>query len=492
MIQFPCRCGHLFRLADDEAGSSVQCPECSLLTDAPLLGELHAVADDGTFKLVERAAEPPRPITRLSELTHTFGKEREDEAGRIDLRLTPEEVASVGAPLPPKTAPPRYDPETGELIRPLELNEPIRKKPNPATIPFAKPALIYSTSAPIVASDTWRGTVAVLCSPVNVVVMTSVLAVQLAVFMICVFSIATGIMLVTVGTFVVQLLLIAHYGNVIDEVGVEERDDLPRLFRDLRLHEDIWSPLAGMLAGTLLCFAPSLICLMAALMPRDIFLRTSDVLLLLAWVVGFCIIMLSAMSEGFSKIDWPRQVVLPLFAIVLASIASFVPAGLCIAVDAGTPVRVAIAAALELPGLFLIPGVLLTMMTSGTILNIRPDRLLQTIRICGARYASPLLAWLIAAVTYGLGQTIVAMGVVRFVGGQKSQSWLDHTLIGYPLLCVGLIVMHFFCFELGMLYRMHHSKFPWVLQRHEPVNQRSRTAAIRAATNSRATRLSKK
>jgi hypothetical protein len=482
----------MFSLEDDQGGSSVQCRKCGLLNDVPQLSELSSLANDGTYKLDERPSEPQGRSTRLSDLAHSFSIDGEDANGtEIDLRLTPQQIAAVGAPPPAKAPPPRYDPETGELIRPLELSARRIVPEQTAEIPFAQPAVTYSTS-PALPAESLRGSVRVLCMPVNVVVIATVLAVQIVVTVAFDFTIASGLMIGTAGLFIVQLLLIAHYGNVIDEAGVEERDDLPRLFRDLRLHEDIWSPLLGMLGGTFLCYAPALICLMAASMSREAFLKTSDILLLLAAVLGVCIVMISVLNAGIANIDWAAQVVRPLAMILVALVVSFVPAGICLMINAPTSGFFAVALIIALAGTYFLPGVLLTLMTSGSVVNLCPDRVLKTIGLCGPRYFSPLLAWIVAAAGLGLGQTILAFGVDRWANGRKTGTWLDQTLLSYPLLCLGIIVMHYCCFELGMLYRRHHAAFPWLFQRHEPVNHPRRAAAIRSATTSRAGRVLRK
>ena len=94
-----------------------------------------------------------------------FNIDGEDANGlEIDLRPTPEEIAAVGAPPPAKAAAPRYDPETGELIRPLELsNRPVAHAQS-SEIPFAQPAVTYSTS-PQLPAESWRGPCACSACP---------------------------------------------------------------------------------------------------------------------------------------------------------------------------------------------------------------------------------------------------------------------------------------------------------------------------------------
>ena len=47
----------------------------------------------------------------------------------------------------------------------------------------------------------------------------------------------------------------AHFANVIEETGPEDRDELPRFLRDLNFAEDIWLPFCACAGGDLLFFA---------------------------------------------------------------------------------------------------------------------------------------------------------------------------------------------------------------------------------------------
>ena len=49
--------------------------------------------------------------------------------------------------------------------------------------------------------------------------------------------------------------------------------------------------------------------------------------------------------------------------------------------------------------------------------------------------------------------------------------WLNvlmHPSLEYTTLGVAVYFGHFFTWHLGVVYRRHHEKFPWVLQRHIP------------------------
>jgi hypothetical protein len=481
MIQFPCRCGNIFRLEDDEAGNSMQCPKCGLLVDVPLLGDIHRLADDGTYKLDE-SPPAPKPRVALADLIANLGIDPEDpKASSIDLRLTPEQIAQAGAPTPPPVTRPRYDPETGEIMRPLEIKEPALGVAKKADVPFAKPAITYSTRSSV-PSEAWSGSIRALCSPINIVVILTDVAAELIVCLGILYSIHSGFFPLTGFLFLVQLLLLAQLGNIIDEAATEERDDLPRLLRDLRLHEDIWSPLVAILGSVFICYAPAQVCLMAASMDRATFFSVSNFLLMLGWVIGVCIVTISVIEAGLSNIEWANDFFRPLFTVLAASIACFLPAGICIAVHAGYGVLTTLALLLSLAGTGFLPGVLLTLTTSGSVMNLSPGRVLSTIRICGARYLSPLFSWVLALITFGAGLSFAMDDIFNATSGGVFGTKLSSSTLAYPLMAAGIIILHFCGFELGMLYRKHHRSFPWLLQRHSPVHHPRRSAAIRSAT----------
>jgi len=254
VIQFPCPCGHAFALDDDQAGGFVQCPACYRLNDVPGLGELQQIATDGTYK-IEAPAQPPDRKQVVSDLAYIYQKgARDDDGNEIDLRLTPTERQAVGRgePVPllmnglrRKRMPPRYDPETGELVTSFDLIDDGRPSVNPADIPMAKPALTYA-SGPTVVRHSFLRLFVDLLMPLNIAVMIAVFA---------------GIVFLIVAILILGGTILAHYGNVIEDIGPHKYDELPRPLRDVGWHEDLWSPLLQYLRLTLdllrpwICFA---------------------------------------------------------------------------------------------------------------------------------------------------------------------------------------------------------------------------------------------
>ena len=141
MIRFACLCKHRFELEDDAAGAMIQCPACGRLNDVPTLSDLPHLSEDGTYNVeVERPRDNPY---RLAELSLIYSKGTVDAEGdEIDLRNQPDDFQTVGADPDDQGIPlkddvdvagrrvaPKYDPETGELIRPIDL------KPDPTLEP---------------------------------------------------------------------------------------------------------------------------------------------------------------------------------------------------------------------------------------------------------------------------------------------------------------------------------------------------------------------
>lgn len=446
MIRFTCLCQNRIEVADDMAGGLTQCPRCGRLNDVPTLSDLPHLADDGTYVI-----DVPRPTDdpiRLAELSIIYAKGTTDQEGdEIDLRIAAGELAvgpeaaedapadDDGAiPLKDDPAPrwmlpnrpaaqsgdragrpsPRYDPETGELITQLELAPDPDRPVNPAAIPVAKAAIGYASG------DTLRrvtpARVALeLVMPVNVAVMGFIFIAHILLQFTGALTVS-GLWFVVVIPLLLAGTIISHYGNVIDDTGPQDHDELPRPLRSCAVFDDLWNPFVNVVCALAICFAPAVI-----------------------FVNRF-------RGELTPATTWS------LFGLLVAG------------------------------GIFFLPAVMLTTNTSGTVVNLRPDRVFGLIRTCGASYGLTVFTSALATLTYGFGIVSADLAFIRVLTGSRSPLPVWVHVVGYPMLAVGIYFAHLFCWHLGLLYREYHAQFPWAFQRHERDPMKDAPAAARRGT----------
>ena len=418
-IQFPCPCGHQFDEPVDRAGAAIQCPKCGRLNDVPTLSDLQSLSADGTLLLKPDAPRAERH--RVAVVNRHFNPHRTDAQGNeIDLRNTHDDLADIGAPpeadqIPlrqedARPAKPKYDPLTGELIRPIKLATPAAGE-DPRNIPVAKRALTYAAGDAAHVMNARRIFVAMLM-PANFVVMVFVF---LAYFVYeLLFGLIGFYLFNVVGAmptlFMVPLafLLMAHYANTLEDNGPNSMDELPRPLRSMSPADDIFGPFASMFTALILCFLPAFLVFNNA----------------------------------------PPQ-----FKVI-----TVVPLAL---------------------GLFFFPAVFLTTTTSGTSYNLRPDRLTAVVRASGGHYLASLFAWALALPLFAFSLFGVYMIPIAL---REKHLWIykfNMPAIHFPLLFLSIMVMHFACWHLGLIYRNHHEHFPWILQRH--VSTRRQAEAAKAA-----------
>jgi hypothetical protein len=405
MIQFPCTgCGQVFSVSDDEAGRSIQCPQCARLTDVPAHSDLGNLAEDGTFKLSGPARPVADPSQRIAEIALAFQKGRVDDDGQeIDLRNTPEDLAGLDEltalePGQRRRYKPQYDPETGELVRPLDL-QPDDRDVDPASIPMATPVTPVEqpatiSYAPVGDVELYKHTpFQKLMQPVNLAVMGFVLL-GLA------FGYTVQLLLISLieQTFPIAIwplnimfwLAASHFGNTIVTIGPEEHDELPRPLLSLGFWDDIVGPMLKVLSAVLICY-------------------------------------------------------LPMFA-VLAII--------------GGPAR-AIALPLMVIGGYYFPAVLLTVMTSGNIMNLHPARIRNVIRLGGKRYVRLAIGWIIVFPLYVWAALRVNL-IFSALGIETGPYSRNELFLAAPLAVLSVFFLHYFCWQLGLLFRAGHESFGWV------------------------------
>jgi hypothetical protein len=399
MIQFSCRCKHVFEVPEEMAGQQIQCPNCMVLLDVPTHDELDQLTEDGTFRI--DAPLPESDPNRFAQLKRVYSRKHVDDEGvDIDLRNTPEQIAAAGtddSALEYEVVPtaPKYDPETGELVRPLEVREEPEHIAHPSQIPFAQSALNYATPD-LNPKISVFSPLLYLFKPINLAAMFFVLVAHMFLVM--------GMFSLVLAFFILSVVgsgIIAHYANVIEEVALEERDELPRFLRHFDFTDDIWLPFVRVCVASILCFWPGMV------------------------------VRLVGAIKG-----WPLPQV-----TVVHMILDFV-------------------------GLIFFPATLLTATTSGSLTNLRPDRVLGTIVHIGPRYAFFVVLYTVALVFYVLGfiEAVSQFSVLFRLG--PSFAWLWFGVVAYSILMVGIFLMHYFAWLLGLSYRIDHDSFPWVLQHH--------------------------
>ncbi|HEY8750979.1 MAG TPA: hypothetical protein VIM11_23545 [Tepidisphaeraceae bacterium] len=407
-IGFSCKCNFKFSLPDEEAGGLIQCPKCGLLNDIPLHQDLASITDEGLYKLDEAPVlDNPEAA---AELIYVYTRGALDVHGDDkDMRISDEELDEARGEMVPlddpiRTGAPRYDPETGELIHSFELSNRMGGVivPDPDSIPMAKASatLNYAIGGARHELSLARG-FAHLFSPPNMAVMFAIFLMHAFLWPVQ-FVVSAGVFFLGIAVPPMMATIASHYGNVIEDLGPFEKDDLPRPLRDIEWYGDIWLPFCNLFGSLLICYG--------LMIPLSI--------------------ILTSMPE------------LPQAApVVLAALVAGI-------------------------GTFFFPAILLTLVGSGTPLNLRPDRVAKVISRCGPAYFFTTIVWIAAGVSYLWGFVGSSMAIASSMQSNGSGHWYLRWVLVVPMLAGGIILMHYFCYCVAMMYRAHHREFPWVLQRH--------------------------
>src|SRR5690606_21918790 len=123
---------------------------------------------------------------------------------------------------------------------------------------------------------------------------------------------------------------------------------------------------------------------------------------------------------------------------------------------------------LSLAGVVLLPALILTTVTGTTLMNLRPDRVVGVIRACGGDYLVSLIGCVVALGIYFLHIFGYDLLPDDWLAAHPWLNGLMHPTVEYTTLGVAVYCGHFFTWHLGIVYRRHHDKFPWILQRHIP------------------------
>ena len=420
MIQFRCRCSRSFEVPDEEAGTSFQCPQCGLLVDVPTLEELPGVAEDGTIAL---ELEPEHVGYKAGQIHQSVPSRLQSDT--TDRRLSAAEFLKIGvadddllelkgesttgAPVRPK-----YDPTTGELIKPIDVVGTFKPQPmlaQSATLAYERLAGDRPTTIWMPVREMFALPNLIVCVVVTVMCYANMvlLALTFAMFL--------------PGVFVIGLTLmsIAHFANIVDETGPTGTDEMPTPLRGGSLYDDMILPLMQVFGAYLIAYSPILLC--------NLFL---------------------------GAMPWELNLGLTLLLFVL------------------------------------VPATLITMTTSGAANNLIPSRMFSVIGAAGTHYWVVTLVGFVATIGFALGLLFslssgAALAQRLFTGPAAGPR---HTMFGIPgsvetlvaplVMLAGVYLMHVFAWQLGLIFRFHHDRFDWVLQKHHKVERNDAISQLHA------------
>jgi hypothetical protein len=248
MIKFSCLCGAKFSLDDNMAGEMLQCEKCSRLVVVPTLDDLQHLKSDGTYDvdLTEAASKRPTHAPVPSEDQPPTPLSGGDDQDVYDIK-TPQ-------------AAPRYDPFTGELIRPLEVGKHTisaeAQKPAPLQPLFKSSYEPGAKPPPPMAWLTALGEMFLARNILMVLLMATIIACN-SVFLF--FVICVGFFVFAPIPTLIIALFVGYFPTIIQETGPEEKDELPVPMRSFDLRTDIWDPILFFFISAGVCLGPGLL-----------------------------------------------------------------------------------------------------------------------------------------------------------------------------------------------------------------------------------------
>ncbi|MGA2231990.1 MAG: hypothetical protein ABSH22_13925 [Tepidisphaeraceae bacterium] len=395
MIKFPCLCGNNFQLADNMAGEMFQCAQCGRLVTVPSLDDLAYLGNDGTYNVEETKKPKDR---RVEHPMHP-----EDSA----LERPFEEASEVGIPLEGETVErvaPRYDPFTGELIRPHAVEEHVQSfaaRAAPRVQPISKSKMRGVIEAP--PPHSWLVLLGEMFMARNVAVLGFMFLLNAVLGLT--FGVTVGIGL-ALFFFVPVLLLIAatgYYSIIVQETGPGQSRELPRPLRDFEFRSDMWEPFFHLAVSVGLCFAPAAI--VAIVIPQGAFGNAVFLVVVAFGAFMFPAVFLTASVDGTIANFRPDR----LMAIITSAKFAYLPVVVAWSV--------------------------------------------------GIVFTADGMAGLYNSFIKLFAGIIIVRSAPSFLA--------DNGEIGCAFIAGGLYLSYYACWQLGMVWRMHYKHFKWVAQVYE-------------------------
>jgi len=401
MIEFKCHCSQNLQTPEDQAGGMMQCPRCGRLNDIPTLSDLRNLDAEGGFKISD--LEIVDTPDRLKQAAKAFTRSRTtDTGGEIDLRPTLEDVMKAGVEEIPLTD----DAAIGNSPKydPItgELIVPLTVKREDASAETG-PIPMATAVVGYATRDTQAGQGSVALA-----------------------------LLSPVNLIVLFFVMLAYM-----------------LFALLTI---FFAPIALILGCP-----PTLVGMVIVGPP--VMAHYSNVINEVAFEER------DELPRFMRNFSLSEDIWVPMVQFVLGVVYAFAPLAVWVKLAGVSRQGDALALGLLLLGSFVFPAALLTMTSSGSLPNARPDRLLSVIAAAGTRYLWLAVVSFIVVVTSmitigGFGMIPVA-SLHDFYRLHIPPGW-----VAIPIVLSQLYLAHYGAWQLGLLYRSKHAQFKWVNQLH--------------------------
>jgi hypothetical protein len=170
-------------------------------------------------------------------------------------------------------------------------------------------------------------------------------------------------------------------------------------------------------------------------------------------------------------LSWHDDTVGPFFRVMQALAVCYGPAILMLwylHVKSVASIVLPISTLLAAAGTILFPAAVLTAVTSGSMVNLRPDRIAGVALKCGPEYILAVLAWILGGATWLAGTlALSALALSAVSPSTLGVPPVVNMANSYAIIILAIFVLHFLGWHLGTLYRRHHEEFPWLYQRHD-------------------------
>jgi hypothetical protein len=170
------------------------------------------------------------------------------------------------------------------------------------------------------------------------------------------------------------------------------------------------------------------------------------------------------LPRPLGDLDLWEDIFNPLCCLLLATLLCYWPAVMVVQHRASMPNPWSAALVLFLVGSFFFPALLLTITNSGSLFNLRPDRVLKVIQATGWFYLVLVAEWIITIPLYLVGAWFMILVAVGVIYHHVHLWWLP---IGITGVALEVYFPYVFLWQLGLAYRKKGEHFTWTLQRFE-------------------------